>query len=156
MPRRYAVLILVGALVLASAGAVAAAQAGPAEAPVAGRARGIRAVLPDLTADQLGAIQGIEQAYFGRSLELRTAMFTRQFELRQLRLALVPNEAAIAAKRADLQGLRGQMTELSREQREAVRAVLTEEQLATLQELAEARPGPRGPGCRNRRPNRRF
>jgi Spy/CpxP family protein refolding chaperone len=145
MSRRYAVLILVGALVLASAGAVAAAAATPAEAPE--RVRGIRAVLPDLTAEQLEAIRGIEQAHFARSLELRTAMFTKQFELRQLRLALVPDESAIANKRAELQDLRKEMQELGREKREAVRAVLTDEQLARLQEFAGDRPGPRRP-CR--------
>ncbi|HAI21627.1 MAG TPA: hypothetical protein DCM14_07030 [Clostridiales bacterium UBA8153] len=142
MSRRFAVLVLVGALVVTLAGTVAAAAATPTEAPVAERGRGIRAVLPDLTAEQLEAIKGIEQEYFAHGLELRIARFTKQFELRQLRLALEPDEAAMTAVRAELQRLSGEMRELGREKREAVRAILTDEQLARLQELAEARPGP--------------
>jgi len=143
MRRRYAVAVLVAIVVLGTFGAVAAA-AGTGQTPAVKAQPGIRQVIPDLTEDQLLAIAALEQGLFARGLELRTAMFTRQFELRQLRLAPIPDETAIANKRAELRDLREDMQELNRERREGMRAILTEAQLDALRERAQARTGPDG------------
>ena len=142
---RKAVIFGLVAVVLVAAAGVAAASPwgagfrgfGPAKGPMPACGNLVQEL--NLTDEQLARIREIEAAAFEKLQGLRSQMFRKMFELRSLYWQKSPDQAAIEAKRAELNELREQINAIQKQMRDDLKAVLTEEQLAKIGQM-------RGPG----------
>jgi Spy/CpxP family protein refolding chaperone len=101
----------------------------------------------NLTAEQQQKILAIRQEFQKNTLALRQEMRKKRQELQPLWSADTINQGAIDAKTREMNSLRIQMVQKSREMSGKIKAVLTPEQLKQLESRKQERgQGHRGPG----------
>jgi Spy/CpxP family protein refolding chaperone len=103
----------------------------------------------NLTNDQQQKVLAIRQEFEKDTLSLRQDMRKKRQELRQLWSAETLNQAAIDAKTKEMNTLRIQFVQESKEMFHKVKAILTPEQLKQLESLKQNRE--KGQGFRGRR-----
>ena len=109
--------------------------------------------IPNLTAEQSAQIQALRDGFLKENESLRKALYAKRVELRDLWRSSNPDQAASAAKQAEIAGLQSQLQEKAANLRAEIGKVLTPEQLAQLPAFSQdagfgpgAGFGPRGFG----------
>ncbi|MGO0122103.1 Spy/CpxP family protein refolding chaperone [Desulfothermobacter acidiphilus] len=90
-----------------------------------------------LTPEQLSQIRDLQQQNYNQTRDLRIKLMDANFELRQLRWQVNPDQAAIKAKLAEIKQIRDQLRQADRELRDKMEALLTPEQRQKLQSWRE-------------------
>ncbi len=107
--------------------------------------------ISDLTAEQSAQIKALQENFQKENEPLLKEIQAKIGELRALRFAANPDAAAFRAKQEELYGLRTQLLEKGNALRDALRKILTPEQLAKLPAFGPGLafgPGPGfGPGA---------
>jgi len=122
----------------------AAPFAGGTRAPFAGKTWSSPVDALQLTDEQIAKLQELQKATYDKTKGLRIQLQDLMFELRQLRLQRNPDQSAINSKTEQLNNLRKQLYEIGQQNREQMKSILTQEQLAKMT-------APRGGGGRGRR-----
>jgi Spy/CpxP family protein refolding chaperone len=135
------------ALVLALVGAALAWGPG-----FGGPANGVPPI-PNLTAEQSAQIQAMRAGFLKENESLQKELYAKGTELRNIWRSPNPDQAAIAAKRAELAGLQSQLADKAVNLSLEIGKVLTPEQLAQLPAFSQDKGfgpgagfGPRGFG----------
>jgi len=100
----------------------------------------------NLSAEQVAKIQKIQGDRYAEMATVRTEMFTKRTELRNLFHEPVLDQAKIAAKQKEITALQAQMQEKALATRTAVAEVLTPEQRAQMPAYGPGFGGGRGGG----------
>jgi len=100
----------------------------------------------NLSAEQVAKIQKIQGDRYAEMATVRTEMFTKRTELRNLFHEPVLDQAKIAAKQKEITALQAQMQEKALATRTAVAEVLTPEQRAQIPAYGPGFGGGRGGG----------
>ena len=143
---------IIGLILILTLALVGAALAwGPGFGPKFGRGFGGPASgvppIPNLTAEQSAQIQALRDGFLKENEPLRKELYAKMSELRNLRWSPNPDQAAMAAKRAEIADLQSQFREKAANHRLEMRKVLTPEQLAQLPAFSQDGGfGPRGFG----------
>jgi len=125
---------------------LALAGAALARGPGFGPANGVPPV-PNLTAEQTAQIQALRDGFLKENEPLQKELYAKGSEIRSLWRSPNPDQAALAAKRAELAALQSQLQKKADNLRLEIRKVLTPEQLAQLPAFSQnAGFGPRGFG----------
>ncbi|HBV98536.1 MAG: hypothetical protein JL50_20870 [Peptococcaceae bacterium BICA1-7] len=102
-----------------------------------------QAVFLGLTDEQSAGIKKIRQDHFNNTRELKAKLQNAMFDLRQLSWDKNPDPAKLTEKINEVNSLRGELYKQSQTCREQIKAVLTPEQQAKLD---QQRPGRIGRG----------
>jgi len=102
-----------------------------------------QAVFLGLTDEQSTRIKKIRQDYFNNTRDLRAKLQNSTFDLRQLSWDKNPDPGKLTEKINEVNSLRGELYKQSQNCREQIKAVLTPEQQAKLD---QQRPGRSGKG----------
>ena len=137
MRKTMVVLGLVSAMALTAATAFAWGPGGGrgmgmGYGPGQGSGVGPGVATQNLSAEQVAKIQKIQGDRFAEMTTVRTEMFTKRTELRNLFREPVLDQAKIAAKQKEIAALQAQMQEKALATRTAVAEVLTPEQRAQM------------------------
>lgn len=94
----------------------------------------------NLTIDQQQKILKIRQEFQKETMDLRFSIQNKRLELKNLWNTKPLNQAAIETKTKEIAGLRVQIANKAQVMMDKIKAVLTPEQLKTLQNNAQGRP----------------
>jgi Spy/CpxP family protein refolding chaperone len=134
---KRALLLTLG---LAAAGLIVLAITVEARGPFGGGFRVERmAKALNLSDAQAKDLKALQDNTFKQSLEIRKNMDLKRHELRDLMAEEKPDRAKIAAKIDEITSLRAEMMKIRVMTRLDMRAMLTDEQMAKLQELRQER-----------------
>jgi len=140
--------VLVVAMVLAGSSAWAFGGGGCGMGPGPGMMNPAVASSLNLTEDQKAQIGSRRDAFMEETAPLRSELFTKREEMRQLWAAASPDQGQITAKQQEVQEIRSRIQEKAIQYKLDCRQMLTPEQQGQLTTLAASRGGWRGGrGC---------